>query len=144
MEKYSTIGPDSTKILWSDIHGLYKAYFSEIADFPNGDGPALQAAWKKVIGREKKERGQNGTSGKALSPTGAQSIAAVVNSPLFKRIALALTLQGRETVAMLDAELCQLENDSVILGTLRGHLGSTLDEVLAEAIEAQADEEVTA
>jgi hypothetical protein len=139
MAKYCNEGPDKTPVKWSDLSSLYKAYLSEITTHPNGDGPALQEAWSKIMDRTPKVRGESADNGKSLTPSKAKDIVAACSSSLLKRIALALTGQGSETVTMVDAACVEAENALTQVGILKDHLGNTFNEVLGEAIAAKVD-----
>lgn len=129
--------PEQTKIRWSDIHALYTAYNSELVAFPDGDGPALTAAFAAVMNREVKAK--SGNDAFSLTPKDARDKVAQSQSSLVKSLLLAFTGQGDKKWSVIDGKIALAEQCQTDVAILREHLGGTYDEVLTEAKDALAD-----
>jgi hypothetical protein len=130
---------NSSPLRWSLISGLYKAYNTEMVEFPNGDGPLLSTAWQTARAPKPKEA-KNEVTGHNLTPADARKKAQSCTSSTLKIALLSATGQGGAKLSDVDNIIKKLEDDSTIVGVLRAHLGNTLDEVIAEAVEALADQ----
>ena len=131
--------PTSSPVRTSLISGLYKAYNTEMVEFPNGDGPLLSLAWQAALAPKPKDV-KNEITGHNLTPADARKKAQSCTSSTLKIALLSATGQGGAKLSDVDNIVKKLEDDSTIVGVLRAHLGNTLDEVIAEAVEALADQ----
>ena len=138
-------GKAQTSVRVEHIKDLYKAYNAEYAVFPDGDGPALRAAFDAIIapaGDDESADSNEESDAKALSIEAARTRGMGCASSLVKRILLAVTNQGG-ILAELDAQAVTLETDSQVLSDIRTMLGQEdFDDLAVRAREYRLEQQI--
>jgi len=138
MEK-AVYSPKSTPMQWQKINGLFGVFGKEYANYPAGDGPLFRVAWDEVM--SPKDKGDEATqTAKSLTPKQAVDRGQTARSEIVKRVLLAATGQGGETLTDCDDYAVSLEIAASALATLRRHVGDVeIDTLLQEAMEASKE-----
>ena len=127
-------------VLWSDIASLYKAYNSELVEFPNGDGPAFTEAWNNLKNRPKRTKGENQKDGKTLTPAGAKDRASSCSSSLLRFALLGATQQGGYNLVDIDNKIKRLEDLEKTVNIVKEFIGEgEWDSIVNEAVDAYND-----
>lgn len=153
-EKLCREGKDGSPVRWLDVAKLYKAFFAEYTQHPEGDGPGFQKVWKDVMTPPTVEDSDDSAIGSAsepkeLSPAEAIKRSQAASSEGLKYALLVVTRQSDRNLAEIDAKILEGETAIRVLGEIKAYLGekdyvALLSGAGQRASENGALEEVTA
>lgn len=125
-------GRDATPVRWGKVQSLYTAYKTECIEYPGG-GPEFRKVWEKVCNPVKTA---GVTTGGTLTASGAVDKANLVQARTSKALILAITGQGKTTLADCDVKILEGEVAIVTLQNIKQYLGDNdYNSLIADSIE---------
>ena len=126
--------PSQSNLRWSSIAKLFKCYNEEFRQFPDGNGPVFQAAWKEALAGPE-------TTGtdlpiKPITPADAEKRSKLVGSRNLRDALMTFAGVGAVSLVDIDGAIVRAESAEATLSEIADYLGEVdFATLVAEASE---------